>query len=182
MRASERWLWVLPVLFVVGVFLIADALWFGDGSDQVRSTPTRIPSPVATPASPTPSPTSDGGAPSPTMATLTPTADATASSTAGPTRERWSFCRDASDVDDLRRAVLRGTKSPRAIVAQAEELEAHLSDPRLDDLKDIVGRLRRAVFDADVGYATDFEVRGWAEALDLVSTTALVQLDCRASR
>jgi hypothetical protein len=93
--------------------------------------------------------------------------------------ERWSFCKNISDVENLRRAALTGTKPPRALVAQAEELEAHLTDPRLDDLKDVVGRLRRAILDAEDRYPTDFEVQGWAEALVLVSTTAQVQLGCR---
>lgn len=184
MKASGRWLWALPVLFLVGVVLIADSLWFDDPADEARSTPSRAPSPTSVIPSPTPSSTADGSTASPSTAspTSTPTVVPTSSPTVAPSPERWSFCRNVSDVDDLRRAVLRGTAAPQALVRQAEELEAHLTDPRLDDLKDVVGRLRRAILDAEEDYVTDFEVRGWAEALELVSTTAQVQLGCKGAR
>jgi hypothetical protein len=78
----------------------------------------------------------------------TPSVDPTASPTASPRPERWSFCRHVSDVGDLRHAVLRGTKPPRALVEQAEALEARLTDPALDDLEGHRRRLRRAILDA----------------------------------
>lgn len=180
MRPSGRWLWTLPVLFVVGIVLIADSLWFADPADEARSAPTGAPSPTSLGPSPTASPTADP-TPSPSITSPTPTVAPTTSSTVSPTPERWSFCKNVSDVDDLRRAVLRGTKRARALVREAEELEAHLVDPRLDDLKDLVGRIRRAIEDADEDYASDFEAQGWAEALELVSTTAQVQLGCKGA-
>lgn len=167
----------------MGVVLIADALWFDDPAVQGRAVPTRAPSPTSVVPSPTPSPTADVPTASPSTAppTSTPTVAPTASPPVASGPERWSFCRNVLDVDDLRRAVLRGTRPPQALVRQAEELEAYLTDPRLDDLKDVVGRLRRAILDAEEDYATDFEVRGWAEALELVSTTAQVQLGCKGA-
>ncbi|HET9725005.1 MAG TPA: hypothetical protein VFR44_14350 [Actinomycetota bacterium] len=168
---------MLPVLFVVGVVLIADALWFDDPVNEARPVPTR-PSPSPAIPTPTASSTAPPSSPSATAGTSTPTAVPTSSHSP----ERWSFCKNVSDVEDLRRAVLRGTRPPRGLVEQAEELEAHLTDPRLDDLKDVVGRLRRAILDADAEYPSDFEVQGWAEALELVSTTAQVQLGCRGGR
>jgi hypothetical protein len=180
-KASGRWLWALPVLLVVGIVLIADSLWFDD-PDETRSAPTEAPSPTSVVSSPTASPSAEATAPSPTPSTPTPTATPTASPTASPATEKWSFCKHVSEVDDLRRAVLRGTKPPRALVQQAEELEAHLTAPELDHLNDVVGRLKRAILDAGERYPSDFEVQGWAEALDLVSTTAEVRLGCKASR
>lgn len=177
-RPSGRWLWALPVLFVVGIVLIADSLWFADPADEARSAPTGAPSPTPVDPSPTASPTADAAA-APSITSPSPTVAPTTSPTVSPAPERWSFCTNVSVVEDLRGAVLRGTKRARALVRQAEELEAHLVDPRLDDLKDLVGRLRRAIEDADEGYASDFEVQGWAEALELVSTTAQVQLGCK---
>lgn len=172
------------MLFVVGIVLIADSLWFADPADEARSAPTGASSPTSvdpsTTASPNASPTADAAA-SPSITSPTPTVPPKKSPTVSPTPQRWSFCTNVSDVDDLRRAVLRATKRARALIRQAEELEAHLVDPRLDDLKDLVGRLRRAIEDADEDYASDFEVQGWAEALELVSTTAQVQLDCKGA-
>lgn len=176
MRPSGRWLWTLPVLFVVGIVLIADSLWFADPADEARSAPTDPPTPTFVGPSPTASPTA-----SPSITSPTPTVAPTTSPSVSPAPERWFFCKNVSDVEDLRGAVLRGTKRARALVRQAEELEAHLVDPRLDDLKDLVGRLRRAIEDADEDYASDFEVQGWAEALVLVSTTAQVQLGCKGA-
>jgi hypothetical protein len=167
---------------VAGVALIADALWFSGSENGVRSSPAGAPSPTPVISTPIASPTADATPISPTLAMPTPSVDPTASPTASPRSGRWSFCRHVSDVADLRHAVLRGTKPPRALVEQAEALEAHLTDPALDDLKDIVGRLRRAILDAGGEYPSDFEVQGWAEALELVSTTAQVQLDCKGER
>lgn len=182
MKASGRWLWALPVLLVVGIVLIADSLWFDDPGDGARSAPTGAPSPTSVISSPTASPSAEATAPSPTPPTPTPTTTSTAAPTVSPATEKWSFCKHVSEVDDLRRAALRGTKPARALVEQAEELEAHLTAHELGQLNDVVGRLKRAILDAGERYPSDFEVQGWADALDLVSTTAEVRLGCKASR